>query len=199
MGEETQVTAGTEGAETTAAATAAATTTATTHVPYDRFKEVNDAKKAAEAREADLAARLKAIEDKEKSDLQKAQESAAEHKAQLDQLNATIATERRTNAAMAAAAKAGWADPATAAKLIDWSRAEDDGSNVEALVSEYATANAWVIARPSGSANGGTRSEQVADDIDAQIAQAEKDAAAGKPGAADREIMLKVNKARGAF
>lgn len=141
-------------------------------VPYERFKEVNDAKKALTDKTAELEAKLKEIEDKEKTELEKATEKAAEAERKALDLEAQIVTERRNASAVTAAVKANWADPSAAAKLIDWTQVEDEG-DIAKLVADYAAANPWVVRSAGGSVDAGVRSED-APSIEEQIKKAEE-------------------------
>lgn len=156
-------------------------------IPYDRFKEVNDGKKAAEARAEAAEKALKEKEDAEKSELEKAQSAAQEAKAQVDALKATIAQKERDALAISEAIAAGWNPEAVkfAPKLIE---GEDD---MALAVKNFADANPWVTKVSVGSVNAGEVSPEVKNQtLEQQIEQAVKD------GNADLELELRMKAAQ---
>lgn len=64
-------------------------------VPYDRFKEVNEAKSAAERERDEMRQRLQALEDEKKSDLDKATARAERAEAKVGELSTQIANSTR--------------------------------------------------------------------------------------------------------
>jgi len=95
-------------------------------VPYDRFAEVNERAKKAEA---ELQKRVKAEEDAEKKRLEEAgqhKELADREKARADSLEAQVRASKIENRVIAEAAKLNIVDAEAALKLIDQSSIEVD-------------------------------------------------------------------------
>lgn len=80
-------------------------------IPKDRFDEVNKAKNEAEAEVARLRAEAQAREDAEKTELQKAQDTAAREKAAREAAEGALAKTQRDGALRTAAQAAGAISP----------------------------------------------------------------------------------------
>lgn len=117
--------------------------------------------KKAEAEAKQNAERLKALEDKDKSELEKAQGQVAELTKAQEARDASIKSLRLSVAVMGAAGQHGITDPDAAQRLLDADKVEYDESgqptNIEPLLKGLVEARPYLTAgtRPQGSANGG--------------------------------------------
>jgi hypothetical protein len=99
----------------------------------ERMRAADRAKSAAEQREAELAKRLREFEDKDKSELEKAQRNAEEAIKERDEAHAALQRERINNAFLTSNTYA-WHNSERALSLLDLSEVtiKDDGK-VEGL------------------------------------------------------------------
>jgi formate-dependent nitrite reductase cytochrome c552 subunit len=105
-----------------------------------------------------------ALQEQQKSELQRAADQAAREKERADKLEETIRSERTRNAVTSAAAKADFHDPEDAFRLLDASdfEVDEDGMvrNLDKLISNLAKDKPHLIkgeATSTGSGDGGPR------------------------------------------
>lgn len=112
-----------------------------------KYADYNDLKAAA--------AKLAEIEESQKTELQKATETAAQYQERLEALNSKLRTQAVTSAITQAALAAGAVNPAQVVKLLDLEVEVDDDYNivtdVEAAVTAFLTENPHLTAKaPTG-------------------------------------------------
>lgn len=100
-------------------------------VPYARFKEINDAKVAAEKAAADAAAELQKIKDADLSEKERAEKAASEATARAEAAEAK-ATKLERSALVREAAK-NFNDPGDAVAMLDLSEIDDADKAAEAV------------------------------------------------------------------
>lgn len=160
---------------------AATGTTATddglTDAGREAIKREREAAKAAKAEARELAARIKALEEKDLPEAERTAKERDDLKSTNERLTAELRQERLTNAVITAAARLGFADPADAVRLIDVEYDDDDRprdvDNKLAALLKAKPYLASAAARPSGSADGGNAgAASTGTDFNAVIRQA---------------------------
>lgn len=118
-------------------------------VPYNRFSEVNERAKAAEAELAKIKATQEEADKKKLEDEGKFKELAEKESARAKELEGQITQGKIDNAVIIAAGKAGVADTEAALKLLDRSKieVEKDGTvkGVEDAVKSLVEAKPYLI------------------------------------------------------
>jgi hypothetical protein len=121
-------------------------------------------RKASEKTAKELAARIKAIEEKDLPEHEKVTRERDTLRGDNDRLMSELRQERLNNSVIASASRLGFADPADAVRLIDV-EFDDDGrpKDVDTKLAALLKAKPYLasaMARPSGSADGGNNGGQ---------------------------------------
>jgi hypothetical protein len=88
------------------------------HVPYNRFKEVNEARKALEDQLAELNEKVLAFEDRDKSETERAKDRAARAEQKIQEMENTVQSLQKGSWVRSAAAEANFHDPEDAFTLL---------------------------------------------------------------------------------
>lgn len=119
---------------------------------YWKKKAQENAREAQKLRgeRKELTEKVKTFEDEKKTDLEKAQEKAAEAEKKAAEAEARA----RSASIESKAARMGFKDPDDAVKLLDHSKIEEGGTNIEALLKELLTAKPHLKGEKSTLPNG---------------------------------------------
>lgn len=122
-------------------------------VPYARYQAANEKLAAEKKRAAELEDRLEALEQRDKTDverltrdLEKAQKRAAEHEARATELEQARARDSKSALVANAAAKLKFHDPELAARIVDLEDIEDSRA-AEAAVKQIAKERPYLVQR----------------------------------------------------